>query len=119
MTTCHICNCEWPSQPTRCVCGYDFETGNTREAVRSLTIQHRSANRRWIAGLVTFASSALTLVLASVYPAMIIGIPFILTVQVLFGLGLIATGLRSGIKIGRQLSRAKTMHQLPEARLLR
>jgi hypothetical protein len=40
-------------------------------------------------------------------------------VQVLFGLGLISTGLHSGIKINRQLSRAKTMNQLPAARLLK
>jgi hypothetical protein len=101
------------------VCGYDFETGNTREAIRSLVIQQRGANMRWVAGLATLGSSVITLVLVSIYPALLIAMPFILAVQVLFGFGLVGTGLRSGIKIGRQLARAKTMHQLPEARLLR
>ncbi|MGE0396813.1 MAG: hypothetical protein AB7T06_08860 [Kofleriaceae bacterium] len=119
MTACHICGCEWPVKPTRCVCGYDFETGNTREAIRSLTIQQRSANRRWLAGLVTLSSSVISLVAASVYPAMLLALPIILAVQVLFGFGLIATGLRSGFKIGRQLARAKTMHQLPAARVVK
>lgn len=119
MTTCQICRCEWPAQPTRCVCGYDFETGNTREVVRSLSIQQRSANRRWLGGLVTLSSSIVTLIVASVYPAMILAVPFILAVQVLFGLGLIGTGLRSGFKVGRQLTRAKMLNQLPEARLLK
>jgi VIT1/CCC1 family predicted Fe2+/Mn2+ transporter len=119
MTTCQICGCEWPAPPTRCVCGYDFETGNTREAIRSLTIQQRSASRRWLGGLVMFASSIVTLVLATFYPAMWLAVPIILAVQVLFGLGLISTGLHSGIKINRQLSRAKTMNQLPAARLLK
>ena len=119
MTECHICRCEWPERPTRCVCGYDFETGNAREAIRSLTIQQRGANRRWIAGLVTVSSSALTIALTQVYPALLIASPFILAVQVLFGLGLTLSGLRSGIAIGRQLGRAKTMHQLPEARVVK
>lgn len=119
MTRCHLCNCEWPSQPTRCVCGYDFETGSAREAIRSLVIQQRSANKRWLAGLVMLGSSVISLVLASVYPTILIALPIILAVQVLFGFGLIAAGLRSGLKIGRQLSRAKTLHQLPEARLLK
>lgn len=119
MIACPICACDWPKEPTRCVCGYDFETGNTREAIRSLTIQQRAANRRWLGGLVMFSSSVVTLVLASVYPAILIALPIIVTVQVLFGMGLIASGLRSGWKIGRQLSRAKTLHQLPEARLLK
>lgn len=119
MTTCHICHCEWPSQPTRCVCGYDFETGNTREAIRSLTIQQRSASRRWLAGIITLASSVVSLVLASVYPAILLALPILLAVQVLFGFGLIATGLRSGLKVGRQLSRAKSMHQLPAARVVK
>jgi hypothetical protein len=118
-TTCLICQCEWPAKPTRCVCGYDFETGNTREAVRSLTIQQRSASRRWSAGLVTLASSIVTLVLATIYPAMIVAMPIVLAVQFLFGFGLLATGIRSGIKISRQLSQAKTMNQLPAARVVK
>jgi hypothetical protein len=116
---CPICACEWPVQPTRCVCGFDFETGSAHEAVRSLTIQYKQAHRRWLWGLVTFVSSAVTLVLAGVYPAFMIAMPIVLSMQVLFGLGLIATGLRSGIRLGRQIARGKSMNQLPAARLLK
>ena len=116
---CPICHCDWPVQPTRCVCGYDFETGNTHEAVRSLTIQRRRANNLWAAGLVTLSSTLVTLVVASVYPSMWIALPIIVAVQVLFGLGLASTGLRAGFRISRQLSRAKSMNALPEARVVK
>ncbi len=119
MTTCEICACEWPAQPTRCVCGYDFETGNTHEAIRSLAIQQRSAHNRWLAGLITLSTSAVSIVLATTYPAMLIALPFLLAIQVLFGFGMIATGLRAGWKVERQLTKAKAMHQLPTARLLK
>jgi hypothetical protein len=116
---CPICNCEWPTQPTRCVCGYDFQTGNTHEAVRSLMIQYRKANRRWLAGIGLIISIAGSIIASQLSPAIVLALPIILTMQVLFGLGLVATGLRSGIKLGRQIARAKVMNQLPEARLLK
>lgn len=119
MTRCPICSFDWPNEPTRCVCGYDFETGSTEEVVRVLVRQRRAANRRWLGGLVTFASSAITVALAALYPTMLIALPIILAVQVLFGLGLVASGLGAGWRVGRQLSRVRTMHQLPAARIVK
>jgi len=119
MTVCTICRCEWPTVPTRCVCGYDFATGNTHEAIRSLAIQQRGASRRSLAGLALFSSTIISVALASVYPEVLVALPLIATIQVLFGFGLVTTGLVRVIRVGRQLARAKTMHQLPPARLLR
>lgn len=118
MTTCPICDCEWPNEPLRCVCGYDFETGNTHEAIRSLTIQQRSATYRWLAGVALIGSTMVTILLGYLYPAAILALPIILAGQVLFGFGLVASGLGRSISVSRRLSRAKTTHQLPPARIV-
>ena len=108
--SCPVCN-RVPGTPT-CACGYDFSTRDPRVAIERLERDARIGNRRWMVGFVALLCMPVTLWLGGLIFAIVA------LVQLGFSLTCIVQGIARADTANQQLSAAKQLMALPEARLI-
>lgn len=113
MLHCPICEVRWYRAPTACVCGFNFETQDTRIAIRNARAASVRANTMWITGgVMVFLAPALMFHQINAITGMIGG---------LLGTGgalLAVFGILRGDAAKKCLTRAKERNQLPTARVV-
>jgi hypothetical protein len=103
---CPICLRSTDAQP--CECGYDFETGDRARALRRASIvKARSTKQAWL-GAVLLLTLPITVKLL---------IPFLVPVQLIFGLLSLWRGLTWRSAAQQRISRAERI-ALPAARVI-
>ncbi|MEO7092990.1 MAG: hypothetical protein ABI175_07055 [Polyangiales bacterium] len=119
MITCPICEEASPHAPSRCLCGYDFETQDPSRAVVVLRARLKTARRLMAGGIALLLSIPLTIYISVSYgpkfPFMVlIALPF----QLGMGGGLLGSGFLRGYRDRRRLRAARERLQLPAARVI-
>ena len=99
--------------PATCACGYEFTTRDPRTAIERLERDARSGNRTWLGGFVAMIGLPVTFTLL---PPMW-NLTFAL-LQFAFASAWIVQGLVRSDRANKQLSAAKQLMALPEARVI-
>jgi hypothetical protein len=114
---CPVCGISWAVHSPRCLCDYDFETGDPQAAIQRLGAEQRRGSRLLLAGALLLATLPVTIVAGVLYGAFVPAAAVCL-VQLTLGPSLFLRGWLVRSAHGKQLAAAKALRRLPEARVI-
>ena len=116
---CPICDERWPSRPPRCLCGYDFETGDPSRALIIIGDRMKRARRLTRIGSGVFLSIPLLwLYVSYLAPHLLLLAVLAFPLQLGIGVTLVGGGILRGARDGQRLKAARQKMQLPAARVI-